>query len=496
MVRLVWVFVVLLGIVTSLSAAEPKPFDSLSIDLIISNALKVWSTPGVAIAIVRDGQPIVVKGYGLKQHDGKEAITPNTVFPLGSCTKAFTSALIAELVDAGKMTWDDPVRKHLPAFKLGDPNADAQVTLRDLLTHRTGVASHDFLWYRASWNLDETIRRTSLLPVSSSFRGSYEYSTLMYMVAGQAAAKQMGQPWQELVRERITKPLGMTNTSFTSAEMAKSSDRASGHQRNADGSITAMPAYDLIEANPAGSMFTTAQDMVPWLQLQLADGVFNGKRIVSKVNLAETKTPHTVMRKNDTIAPVYPDTHQVSYAMGWVVYDHRGKLVVAHGGVLDGFRAQVTLLPNEKIGIVLLNNLHQTKMNIALTNTLIDRMLNLPEKDWHAYFLQVEKTEREAKQSTIDQRLKQRKPGTKPSVALDLYAAKYFDSIYGEARITYADGKLTWKWSSFSSPLEHFNDDVFRITEGFFKDQFIEFRIVNGLPTALRAIEVVFGRQP
>ncbi len=496
MVRLVWVFVVLLGIVTSLSAAEPKPFDPLSIDLIISNALKVWSTPGVAVAIVKDGQPLIVKGYGLKQHDGKETVTPNTVFPLGSCTKAFTSALIAELVDAGKMTWDDPVRKHLSAFKLNDPNADALVTLRDLLTHRTGVASHDFLWYRASWNLDETIRRTSLLPVSSPFRGSYQYSTLMYLVAGQAAAKQMGQPWQELVRERITKPLGMTNTTFTSAEMAKSSDRASGHQRNADGSITTMPAYDLLEANPAGSMFTTAQDMVPWLQLQLADGVFNGKRIVSKVNLAETKTPHTVMRKDETIAPVYPDTHQVSYAMGWVVYDHRGKLVVAHGGVLDGFRAQVTLLPNEKIGIVLLNNLHQTKMNIALTNTLIDRMLNLPEKDWHAYFLQVEKTEREAKQSTIDQRLKQRKPGTKPSVALDLYAAKYFDSIYGEARITYADGKLTWEWSSFRSPLEHFNDDVFRIKEGFFKDQFIEFRIVNGLPTALRAVETVFGRQP
>ena len=188
MVRLVWVFVVLLGIVTSLSAAEPKPFDPLSIDLIISNALKVWSTPGVAVAIVKDGQPLIVKGYGLKQHDGKETVTPNTVFPLGSCTKAFTSALIAELVDAGKMTWDDPVRKHLSAFKLNDPNADALVTLRDLLTHRTGVASHDFLWYRASWNLDETIRRTSLLPVSSPFRGSYQYSTLMYMVAGQAAA--------------------------------------------------------------------------------------------------------------------------------------------------------------------------------------------------------------------------------------------------------------------------------------------------------------------
>ena len=210
--QLVWVFVVLLGTVSSLSATEPKPFDPLSIDPIVVNALRVWSAPGVAIAIVKDGQPVLVKGYGLKQHDGKESVTPNTVFPLGSCTKAFTSALIAELVDADKMTWDDPVRKHFPAFKLGDPNADALVTLRDLLTHRTGVASHDFLWYRASWNLDETIRRTSLLPVSSPFRGSYQYSTLMYLVAGQAAAKQMGQPWQELVRERITKPLGMTNT--------------------------------------------------------------------------------------------------------------------------------------------------------------------------------------------------------------------------------------------------------------------------------------------
>jgi hypothetical protein len=223
--------------------------------------------------------------------------------------------------------------------------------------------------------------------------------------------------------------------------------------------------------------------------------VAGGERLVSAANLAETKTPHTVMRKDEVVGPVYPDSHQVSYAMGWVVYDHRGKLVVAHGGVIDGFRAQVTLLPNEKVGLVLLNNLHDTKMNIALGNKLIDHLLGLEPKDWDGYFRKVEQGERDKKQAEIDRRNQARKPGTTPSVTLEQYAGEYQDAAYGTGKVTLSEGQLVWEWSSFRCPLEHFQDDVFRVTGGYFEDHLVEFAGVNGRPMRLRTIGVVFERK-
>jgi CubicO group peptidase (beta-lactamase class C family) len=477
------------------STASAVAADPAAVDRITTAALDRWSVPGVAVVIVRGDEVVHLKGYGTKRLGEDDPVTPDTLFPLASCTKAFTSTLFAMLADEGKITWDDPVRRHLSHFRLSDPRADALVTLRDLLTHRTGVAGHDLIWYRAPWGVDEVVRRIAQVPVTGQFRGEYHYTSLMYMAAGKAAAARTGTPWESLVRDRICGPLGMKDVAFTSAEAEKSTDRASGHRRTRSGVVEPMPAYVIAEPNAAGSMHATARDLAAWLKFHLADGAVGGKQLVSVKNLAETRAPHTVMRKDETVGPIYPNSHQVSYAMGWVVYDHRGKLVVAHGGIIDGFRAQVTLLPDEKIGFALLNNLHDTKMNIALGNALIDHLLGLEPRDWNTYFLKVEQDESEAKRAEIDRRNAARRPGTTPGAPLDRYVGEYHNPAYGTGRVIQRSGRLVWEWSSFQSPLEHFQNDEFQIAEGYFESQLVEFAVVNGRPAALRAMGVVFERK-
>lgn len=495
MVRLVWV----LGCVwvgATVRAADPPKPDPAVVDRIVARTLRSWGTPGVAVAIVRDSETWHLKGYGTKRLGDDDPIAPDTLFPLASCTKAFTSTLLAMLVDDGQMHWDEPVRKYLPNFHLSDPHADAMVTLRDLVTHRSGYAGteHDFLWYRAPWGIRESLRRVNLLKPSGPFRGEYRYSSLLFMAAGEAAANRAVVPWSDLVRDRITGPLGMSGVAFTSTEANTRTDRATGHHRTRSGSFEVMPPYTFREPNPSGSLHATARDLAAWLKFHLAHGVSGGKRLVSVANLNETKTPHTVMRKDETIGPVYPDTHQVSYAMGWAVYDHRGVKVVAHGGVIDGFRAQVTLLPDHHIGIALLNNLHQTKMNIALGNSLMDHLLGLPPKDWDGYFLGVERDEREAKRSALAKRNAERKPGTSPSVPRERFAGRYAEPAYGTGVVAIRGGRLVWEWGALTCPLEHFQDDTFRVTEGLLEDQLIEFAVVNGVPHAVKAMGVVFER--
>ena len=484
---------------SALAAALLAP-DLVAADAIIANSLKHWGTPGLAVAVVRHGRPFLVAGYGTKRVGAADPVTAQTLFAFGSCTKALTATLVAKAADDGVLGFDDPVRRHLPGFRLADPNADALVTLRDLLCHRTGVGGHDWLWYRAPWNRAETLKRLNHLPAAGPFRASYHYSTLMVMAAGQALANRAGKPWEVLAQDQLLTPLGMTRTRLTSAAFAADPDRARGHERRS-GKVVPMAAYDLAEPNPAGSTFTCAADLVPWLQFQLADGRFAGKQLVSVANLRQTHAPHTVMPLSDpAIAAVYPASHQVSYALGWVAFDYKGLGVIAHGGILDGYRTQVTLIPERNLGIALMGNLHQTKMNVALTYQLIDLLTARPPghagTDWTTYFQRLETAEAATVADAVRRHDAARKPGTTPTVPLARYVGEYTHAAYGDCRVTLAGGKLTWHWSSFDCELRHDEGDTFRVADGYLADQLVDFRVADGLPTALGALGVTFLRQP
>lgn len=488
--RKMWFLVAIATAPPPARAADPS---AAEVDAVMADALKAWGAPGAAVVVVRGGEVVHLKGYGVRHLGQPEAVTPDTLFPLASCTKALTSTLFATLADDGKLGWDDPVRDHLPTFRLADPHADALCTVRDLLSHRTGLGGNDLLWYHAPWGIDEVLKRVDKLPPEYPFRAGFRYTSLTYMAAGRLAARRGGGPWEKLVKERLTDPLGMTGVRFTTADPP--ADRAAGHKRRKDGTVGPMPPYPMPEPNPAGSVHATARDLGAWVRFHLADGVTPaGRRLVSAANLAETKRPQTIIRLDGSARAMNPDTHQLSYGMGWVVSDHRGKLVHAHGGQIDGHRVQVTLLPDERLGIALLNNLHETRMNQAVTNTLIDRYCGLPPRDWDGFFLKLVADAAAARRAGLADRDRGRDPGVKPTLPPDGYAGEYADPGYGTVTVGVKDGKLQLDWSSFRVPLEHYQGDVYRLTADPFEDQLAEFVTDGGKAVAVRFGGVVFRR--
>jgi CubicO group peptidase (beta-lactamase class C family) len=458
-----WVAMLSPSLLLFAPSARAGEIDPAAVDTLVREAMKAWHVPGVAVAVVRDGEVVYLKGHGVRAVGGKESVTPDTIFPIASCSKAFTTTAIAMLVDEGKMAWDDPVRKHVPFFHLSDPLADRDVTLRDLLCHRTGLGGHDLLWYRSPLSQKEIIRRAGLLPLDRPFRSAFQYQTTMFTTAGFAVRSAAKQPWAEFVQKRIFDPLEMAGASLTTVEAAKSSNRASGHRLNRLGQPETVPWYEMEVPDAAGSVNASARDLAKWVRFHLGDGTVGGKRLVSAKNLNETHRPQMVLRLEGLDRALHPDTEQMSYGLGWVVHDYRGRHVVAHAGAIDGFRVQLTLLPKEGLGIVVLANLHHTRMNLALSNALMDQLLGLPRKNWNAYLQEQLLKEDENAAERERQRQEHRQRGTKPSRGLAAYAGNYQHPAYGTVRVTLEKGNLVWTWNSFRAPLEHLQRDTFTL---------------------------------
>ncbi len=450
--------------------------------------------PGVAVAIVQDDRLVYLKGFGVKEQGKSAAVTQDTVFPLASCSKALTATALAMLVDEGKLGWDDPVRKHLPWFKLADPCADSQVTLRDLLTHRTGLGKHEALWFRTPLTMEERARRLGLLESTYSFRSTFEYQAIAYGTAGLVGGSASGSTWSELMEKRLFAPLDMKTASavFPGADKA---DCASPHKRGPKG-IRVVERYPLDLPDPAGSIHASARDLSKFLRLQLSGGVWQKHRLVSDENLYETHAPQIVIPPEPFARAINPFSHVLTYTLGWIAQDYRGQWILIHGGTVDGFRAQLTLVPDAHLGIALLNNLDRTWMNFALSNTLVDRFCQLPFKNWNQYVHNVVKENERLTQAKLQELLDSRKPNTKPSLPLEQYAGAYFDPAYGTCQVSVQDDKLHWKWNKVASRLEHFHFDTFLATEEPVDNLVLRFEIdASGKVEALHTVERTFRRK-
>jgi CubicO group peptidase (beta-lactamase class C family) len=403
---------------------------------------------------------------------------------------------MAMLADEEKLDWSDPVRKHLKDFHLADPLADGDVRLNDLVSHRTGVAPHDLLWYRAAWGQEEMIRRIGKVPLSKPFRSAMQYQSIMFTAAGQAAANAAGKPWDELVRDRIFVPLKMKSASLRTPDALKMPDHASGHKKNSEDAVNVIPWYEQKEPNPAGSVNASARDLAPWLQLHLNEGMHAGKQLVSAANLTMTHTPHIVNPMSETTQAEHPFTQQMSYGLAWVIQDYRGEKLVSHAGLIDGFRAHLTLLPKKKLGLAILCNMDQTRMNLALSNSLVDLLLGAPAKDWNAHYREIVSAAEFAAKIEAVQVERGRKRGTKPTLTLGEYAGKYEEPAYGEAVIVEEKGELFLKWSSFRCKLEHFQYDTFRVLDDLLGQWLLEFQVEDGKrAVSMSAIGVKFVRK-
>lgn len=454
------VFFLLLFTASSVALAQSQP-DLSSLGPYIQASMKDWKVPGVGVTIVENQAPVYAKGFGVRNLQTGAPVDADTLFDIGSCTKAFTAASIAMLVDEGKMRWDGNVRDYIPFFRLYDPLADEEVTIRDLLTHRTGEESPDFL-FGSPFTREQMIRHLAFVKPNAGFRTLFQYNNMMYVTAGYAVGQVSGGTWGQFVRQRIFEPLGMTDSMTSVAQAEKAPDSATPYVEK-DGKVVPIPWVNIDVVGPAGSISSSPRDMAKWIAFQLNDGVYDGKRLISHESMEEMHTPQIVVPPGEIKSVFFPDAPILTYGMGWFIEDYRGHELILHPGDIDGFSALVVLIPELHAGYSVLINLGPTGITYrqVLGYHIADVLLGLPPEDWSSRFMKLsEKFTAAEKQQTQAWQAK-RNPNTHPSHDLSAYVGDYQDPVYGKSSISLEDGKLVFHLYSHASPLQHFQYDTF-----------------------------------
>lgn len=442
---------------TTRPAEKPDPLAGF--DEWVDAIRKEWKIPGVAVAIVKDGQLVHAKGYGLRNVEKNLPVTADTLFAIGSNTKAFTAAGLSLLVAEGKLDWDKPIREYLPSFKMWDDYVTEHMTPRDLVTHRSGLPRHDLLWYGTALTRKEMVDRLRYLEPSRGFRDRYQYQNLMFMTAGYLIEQISGQAWEDFIRERFFRPMEMS-TSLTSVRgMAAAADASLPYNEN-KGAVKAMPYRNIDSIGPAGSINSNVRELAAWLVVQMNKGKYKDKQIIPEAQLRILQSPQTVMPPLPT-TPQYDELFHQLYAMGWMISSYRGHPVQMHGGAIDGFLSQVAMLPKDKVGVVVLTNCTPNRLYDVIAYQVFDRFLGLEPVDWNKRKHEETDKAKEAQEKAKKESDAARKKDTKPAHAIAEYAGKYEHPGYGSLTINEDAGALKVSYNSRSSPLRHYHFDVF-----------------------------------
>lgn len=429
---------------------------------LIPKMLKEWNVPGVAIAVIHHDSVVFIDGFGYRDVEHKLPVTANTLFAIGSATKAFTTLLLGTLVDEGKLDWDKPVVSYLPAFKLKDSYATEHMTTRDLVTHVSGLPRHDAMWYNSSLTRREIFDRLQYLEPTAELRTKWQYQNLMFLSAGVLAEQITGKSWETLVGERIFMPLGMSASNVSVTDLAKAPDAALAYGSESDTTSKLLPYRNIDQIGPAGAVNSNAVDMAKWVRFQLGNGTFDGKQVISAGTLKELHRPQVVMPVGHSAKELLFNL----YAMGWMVEAYRGHQLVHHGGNIDGFTSLVTFMPDDDAGVVILTNMNTTELPTALMLSAYDRLLGFEKSDWNGRLLGMrDQTMALMKlgDSTADNA--DRVPGTHPSHPLKDYVGEFEHPAYGVMAITMEKGGLKATYNGISSRLEHYHYDVFKTIE-------------------------------
>lgn len=451
--------------------APPKGFDAR-----MESLMRQMQVPGATVAIVENGKVTLARGYGVRSLGSAEKVGPDTIFQIGSTSKAFTAAALAILVEEGRIRWDDPVIDHLPGFRMYDPWVTREITVRDLLVHRSGLGrgQGDLLFVPAT-NLSraETVRRVRFLKPATSFRSAYAYDNILYIVAGELIEAVSGQRWEDFVRDRIFAPLGMTKSVTNDRDRLATADRAFPHGRLGEIRGTGpQQAFDEQAAAlgensaPAGAIASGANDLAKWLLVQLAGGRIPGgeQRLYSEANAREMWQPVVPIPVTPLPGPLAELMPQFrGYALGWVAQDYRGHRVLQHGGGTLGFITVVLLIPGKDVGFAISSNGESPGFIPGLQYELLDHYLGLPKKDWPRAFGDFF-AERAASGLEAVRKAATERPQTQPSLPLAGYAGKYSDPWYGPIEIREAAGALSIDFlqtPGMAGPLEHWAHDTF-----------------------------------
>lgn len=427
--------------------------------------LETWGTPGLAVAVVKDGQVVYARGFGTRLLGGSEPVDEHTLFSIASTSKAFTAATLGVLVDEGVVDWDDPVEEHLPGFRLSDPWVTREITIRDLLSHRSGINRADYLWYLSEFDRDEVLERASLLESVASFREGFGYQNIMFITAGEVVEAKTGMSWDAFADQRIFTPLGMDRTTSLTAELQTRDNVATPHIQ-LDGGVSPIAWPDFDNVGAAGAIKSSVAEMAEWIRTQLGQGAVGDLRLWSQEVAQEMWEPNTVVPLSASQRRTHPESHLQSYGMGWYLQDYRGHLVVRHSGSLDGMRAHVALVPELDVGVVALTNLNEARIPVAVVWDVIDRYLPPREepKNWSDVLWAEAERAREVAARRTAERQERRVMGTSPTLPAEAYAGRYESEVSGVVEVAGTEDGLRLSYGpNYVGTLEHWHYDTWLI---------------------------------
>jgi len=474
-------------------------------DAYMEQLLKDWNTPGIGVGIVVNDKLVFAKGYGYRDYGRKVPFTPTTLCPIASNSKLFTAIAAGMLVEQGKLTWDKPVREAVPTIQFYNDQLNNNVTLRDMLSHRTGVTRHDLIWFKSPFTRKELFEKLKYLEPQQPMRETFLYNNLMFSAVGYIIELKSGKTWEQYVRQNIFEPLDMTTTTYTISDMLKQPDHGVPYREKRDSfELYPIPYYEDTEGvAPAGAIISNVSELSHWLVALMNDGKYNGKQVLPPEVLKATMQPAIGLPNALGEALGYWEVLNPDYGMGRQTASYRGRLMTFHGGDLPGFHSQVSFLQNDKIGaIVLVIGDHAAPLYNVVSYNVYERLLGMEQTPWSERRLKIRLANKKAATEARAKAGGDRVPNTKPSHALADYAAEYENPAYGIVKIGLKSDQLDFNFHEFQYPLSHFHYDHFDTPDDEQYGKFsVNFRTnpqgdISDAVMSLDEAEVVFTRKP
>jgi CubicO group peptidase (beta-lactamase class C family) len=452
----------------NLAGFAQESYDFQSLDEYIEASVDLFERPGASVGIIKNGDVLFSKGYGVRNSESGELVNTETIFGIASCTKAFTAAALAILVDKGKIKWEDHVVDHYPEFAMFDPYITSEMRVNDLVCHRSGLQTFDgdLLWYGSDYDREEVVKRIRFRENPYSFRAKYGYQNVMFIAAGELIENVSGDTWDDFLDENIFTPLQMDQSTTTNRHFEPGMNIAYPHLK---GKPMEFINYD--NCGPAASINSNIVDLLKWIDLMLSKGTFQDKEVFSEQQYRLLTSPHTIINRN--VNETIGGTHFFTYGLGWFMYDLEGRKIIEHGGGVPGFHSKVVFIPEDSVGFVILANQLSGFVEAIYKKTL-DFLLKKEGQDWSKLYHDWEENQEIKKKEEKELKEASRIEGTKPSRALADYVGLYEDKMYGLAEISLEGEqlKLTLLPSKelFTGILDHWHFDTFKFS---FNDPFL-----------------------
>jgi len=485
---------ILFGLLLVISLKAFSQADSIpsfvkdSLDNYVTRALTDWQIPGIAVCVVKNGKVVVMKGYGVKDYDANEKVDENTLFMIGSNTKAFTATAIAMLDADRKLSLDDNVTRWIPEFKLDNKAAGEQAIIRDLLCHRIGFRTFqgDFTYWTSNLTRKEVIEKMSHIKATYPFRTTWGYTNAAFLTAGEIIPKATGMQWEDFIKSKIFEPLGMKNTLALSKDFPNAVNKCSPYTK-AEGKLVKIPFCLIDNLAPAGSISSSVNDMSHWVTMQLNNGKYEDQQVVPMTAIAQTRLPHSILGNGGVL---FNEGHFALYGLGWFLQEYCGRKIVEHTGGVNGFVTSVTLVPEEKLGIIVFTNTDQNLFYDALKWDIMDAYFGKPYRNYSNVYLNSYK----GQSATAEKKDKALKDSAamhlKTVLPTSAYEGNYFNDVYGNMSVVSENGELKMKFShhpNMYAKLESLGGNRFyaTFTDPEFNKAVFPFHVENGKVTSV-----------